>query len=248
MQVNDDLLHFPDAKPFLDKNNRTQVPIRIVSEKMGYSVSAAPVGNEVKITIQNDVRKVVLQTGQDHAEVNGESVPIDTKAVVTQGRAYVPVRFISESFDTVVKWDSKNELAIVNADGKDHAPILIQKDDTDVLINSAKKYVGIAYKWGGTSPNGFDCSGFVQFVYKLQSITLPRTSNNMLTSSGTKVFKPEIGDLVFFSDNKKAPATHVGIFVGDGKFISSTTSSGVRVDVLTSGYWGNRYFAAKRIL
>lgn len=248
VQVNDDLVHFPDAQPFVDTNNRTQIPVRVVSEKMGFTVSAVPVGKEVKITIQNDERKVVLQTGQNKATVNGKSVSIDTKATVAKGRTFVPVRFISESFDTPVKWDSKNDLAIVNADGEDHKPVYIKQDDTSVLVNSAKQYLGIGYKWGGTSPGGFDCSGFVQFVFKLQNITLPRTSNTMLISSGQKVFKPEIGDLVFFSNTKKAPATHVGIYVGDGKFISSTTSSGVRVDSLTSGYWGNRYFAAKRVL
>jgi len=247
VQVNDDLIHFPDAQPFVDDNNRTQIPVRVVSEKMGFSVSATPVGKEVKITIQNVERKVVLQTGQNKATVNGKTVAIDTKATVTKGRTFVPVRFISESFDTEVKWDSKNDLAIVNADGKDHQPVYIKQDDTNLLINSAKQYLGVAYKWGGTTPGGFDCSGFVQFIFKLQDIALPRTSNSMLVSSGQKVFKPEVGDLVFFSNSKKAPATHVGIFVGEGKFISSTTSSGVRVDSLTSGYWGNRYFAAKSI-
>ncbi|MBC8079407.1 MAG: C40 family peptidase [Gorillibacterium sp.] len=269
VQVNDELVHFPDAQPFVDKSSRTQIPLRFVSEKMGYSIRSVPVGNHVKITIQNDNNKVVLQTGQNRALVNGKIVTFDTKAIVKKGRTYVPIRFIAESLKTEVKWDSKINLAIVKSDDKNQKPLLFNKRVNptvaptnnksavvqinnnglkDDVIGNAKKFMGVSYKWGGTTPKGFDCSGFVQFVYNMQSVTLPRTSNAMLSSSGLTVFKPEVGDLVFFSSSKKAPATHVGIYVGNGKFISATSSRGVRVDSLTDGYWGNRYFAVKRVL
>lgn len=249
VQINDSLVSFPDAQPFVDANSRTQIPVRIVSEKMGYSVTSTDVGNQVKVTITGKNRTITLTTGQAKATVNGRTLALDTKAVVSQNRTYVPLRFVSESFDTEVKWNAAVQLAIVEADGKEHAPVIQAKTESkaDKLVANSKQYLGVPYMWGGSTPSGFDCSGFVQYLLKKQQVSVPRTADGMRSSTGTSVFSPKPGDLVFFSSTQKAPANHVGIYIGNGKFISATNSNGIHIDPLNTGYWGNRYFTAKRV-
>ncbi|MEO3944430.1 NlpC/P60 family protein [Gorillibacterium sp. CAU 1737] len=247
VQLNDSLLSFPDAQPFVDDNSRTQIPVRMVAEKLGYSVSSTPVGKQVKVTISGNGRTVVLQTGSNRAELNGKGITLDTSAILSDNRTYVPLRFISESFGTEVDWDSKTQLVIVSSDGKDHSPVLKAVSPATILVTNSQKYLGIPYMWGGNTTSGFDCSGFVQFLLNQQKVSVPRTADGMRQSTGTSVFAPTPGDLVFFSDSQKAPASHVGIYLGNGKFISATNSKGVQITPLTSGYWGNRYFTAKRV-
>lgn len=119
----------------------------------------------------------------------------------------------------------------------------------EVLIN-AMSLEGVKYKYGGSSPEtGFDCSGFVNYVYnKAANIKLPRTSRG-ISRVGSDVSRNalEAGDLVFFNTAKRA-FSHVGIYVGDGKFIHSPrTGSFVRVESMHTSYWKNRFNGAKRL-
>lgn len=116
------------------------------------------------------------------------------------------------------------------------------------LIATAKDLVGIKYRGGGTTKAGFDCSGFVSYVFKDIGVDLPRTSSGM-HATGTKVEKKNLtsGDLVFFNTTGKG-VSHVGIYIGDGKFIHSSSSKGVKIDKLNDPYyWGKRYVGAKRV-
>src|SRR4051812_29397647 len=83
------------------------------------------------------------------------------------------------------------------------------------LTNYAKKFLGVPYKWGGTTPSGFDCSGYLTYVYHEFGIELPRTSADQF-AEGEKVGNGEMvpGDLVFFT-TYKAGASHSGIYLGD---------------------------------
>ncbi|MFW5432730.1 MAG: C40 family peptidase [Methylophilaceae bacterium] len=119
----------------------------------------------------------------------------------------------------------------------------------EVLLN-AMSLEGIKYKYGGSSPEtGFDCSGFVNYVYsKSANLKLPRTSRG-ISRMGYSVNKQELqpGDLVFFNTAKRA-FSHVGIYVGDGKFIHAPrTGSFVRVESMQTSYWKNRFNGAKRL-
>ncbi|SIO02907.1 Cell wall-associated hydrolase, NlpC family [Carnobacterium alterfunditum] len=103
------------------------------------------------------------------------------------------------------------------------------------LQPSVSKVLGTPYLWGGTSTNGFDCSGFTSYVFAKVGITLPRTAAAQYASS-TKVTNPQPGDLVFFKDG--GSISHVGIYVGNGQFVGSQSSTGVAYTSVSSSYWG----------
>lgn len=116
------------------------------------------------------------------------------------------------------------------------------------VVEKAKEFVGVPYRFGGNTPSGFDCSGFIVYVFDQFGIELPRTSAGQF-EYGTSVEKSDLqpGDLVFFKNTYKAGISHAGIYVGNNKFISATSSSGVQIVSLSNTYWGPRYAGAKRL-
>ena len=117
------------------------------------------------------------------------------------------------------------------------------------VVDFAKKFLGTPYKWGGTTPAGFDCSGFVYYVYNSLGYKMPRMINDM-NKQGTYVAKANLkpGDVVIFQNTYASGLSHVGIYVGDGKFIHSPNSrSVVSYADLYSTYYINHYYGARRI-
>ena len=118
------------------------------------------------------------------------------------------------------------------------------------LVMYAISLADTPYRYGGTSPeNGFDCSGFVGHVFKQRlGISLPRTSRE-LSQVGHKINIRQLhpGDLVFFNTQDRA-YSHVGIFIGEGKFVHAPkTGSQIRVEKMSEKYWQSRYNGARRI-
>ncbi|MFB0843209.1 stalk domain-containing protein [Paenibacillus oleatilyticus] len=122
VQVNDKLVQFPDAQPFVDENHKLQVPARVVADKLGYQLNWEPAGSEIKVTIKDNKNSLSLQTGNKSVTVNGQREQIESAAEIVDGRVYVPVRLISDSFDIQTQWDNQNRIAILGADGNYHAP------------------------------------------------------------------------------------------------------------------------------
>lgn len=119
---------------------------------------------------------------------------------------------------------------------------------TRTIVDGSMQYLGVPYVFGGTTPSGFDCSGYVQYVFANAGISLPRTADVQF-NCGTPVSSGELlpGDLVFFSTYEAGPS-HVGIYLGDGQFINASSSRGVSVAPLTTGYWGACYIGARRVM
>jgi len=110
----------------------------------------------------------------------------------------------------------------------------------NILLN-AKKHLGGKYVWGGTQPKGFDCSGYMQYIYKKEGIAIPRTAYAQ-SKVGKEVsrFRLKKGDLLFFLTDKKRgiPITHVGMFIGDGKFIHAASK---RKGIIITSFDDSRY-------
>jgi cell wall-associated NlpC family hydrolase len=115
------------------------------------------------------------------------------------------------------------------------------------LTKSALRFLGVPYVFGGTSTTGFDCSGYVQHVFAMLGISIPRTADAQYDAGHRIIGGMKPGDLVFFQTYAPG-ASHVGIYLGNNKFVNASSSRGVSVASLNDPYWHARYIGAKRIL
>jgi peptidoglycan endopeptidase LytE len=259
VQVNKKQVIFPDAVPFIDDNNRVQVPIRFISESLGYKVNWRAIGNgNVEVILTNGDKQIELTTGQNDVNINGEAYKLDTEPMLLQGRTFVPVRHIAEALNAAVSWDEASATAIISTVGRPHAslskPATLTTADHDnighAIVASAKQYIGVPYRWGGITPQGFDCSGLIHYVFQQNGIKLPVRQSTAMSKLGQSVAKQDlqVGDLVFFATGSSKQINHVGIYIGDDQFISATSSKGVKIDSLDSSYWGPTLVGAQRVL
>ena len=129
---------------------------------------------------------------------------------------------------------------------------LLERTSTTLqdLVLKGLEFVGVNYRWGGTNPDvGLDCSGFVQLVFQDSiGLLLPRTAREM-SAVGEKVDRAQLqpGDLVFFNTMRHA-FSHVGIYLGDDKFVHAPRAGGeVRVEDMRGSYWARRFDGARRV-
>jgi len=150
------------------------------------------------------------------------------------------------------KLDASTQLHIStnrNKKGKTLQSVKVKTVHNTKVKNSvtsiAKSFVGTNYVWGGTTPAGFDCSGFIQYVFNQANVLIPRTVNEMWNFA-KPVQKVGIGDIVFFETYKPGPS-HAGIYLGNGEFVHTSSSKGVTISLLSDPYWQDRYLGAKKI-
>ncbi|MBX9599049.1 MAG: C40 family peptidase [Burkholderiales bacterium] len=150
--------------------------------------------------------------------------------------------------------DTDNNENISNGNSKNTQPATTTKQSQDAISNMLLQSVslmGIAYKWGGNTPDtGMDCSGFVRYVFKKSlGINLPRTAAEM-AKVGKRVNINELqpGDLIFFKTMGGSRISHIGMYLGNNKFIQSPrTGENIQITDL-SGYWVKHYVGAKRVV
>lgn len=163
-----------------------------------------------------------------------------------KGRKLSPGRTI-----LVPKIIEEGEEEFVTLTGKSLKPWK-NSDERYMLVKVAKSFMGAPYKYGGNTLKGLDCSAYVKKIYEIFDIQLPRSARDQF-KVGSKVGKEElgVGDLVFFRTKRYAKyPTHVGIYIGEGNFIHSSSGHGrigVKIDSLSSDYYSKVYTGATRI-
>jgi lipoprotein Spr len=150
---------------------------------------------------------------------------------------------------TLLAADDTTEIARIDPDADMFAPVKESVGNIQNLFASVKQYLGIRYRFGGNTPAGFDCSGFVRFMFNKElDVNLPHSSREMATM-GARVERSQLrpGDLVFFK-NAQNRINHVGIFIGNDTFVHSSLSKGITRDSLNESYYSKRFATAVRIL
>lgn len=139
------------------------------------------------------------------------------------------------------KWDNLSSVP--------YGTEFLSKREVSSIIATAKNYMGVPYVWGGDTPDeGFDCSGYLEYVFAQNGIRIPRTADIQYNLG--RLVKPsqlETGDLVFFTTYEPG-ASHCGIYLGNGNFIHASTTRGVGIDNLDNSYWSARYYGGKHIV
>lgn len=159
------------------------------------------------------------------------------------------------------KTGKKNPAVLLVAQNRTHRPLELSPAHRqryhkarETAMNKLMRQLGKPYQWGGTSPvTGFDCSGLVWYAYKdLVKIKIPRTANEMYhlhDAAPVKRAELEKGDLVFFRISRRATADHVGVYVGNNRFIQSPrTGKDIQISQLSEDYWQRHYVGARRVM
>lgn len=157
------------------------------------------------------------------------------------------------SVANLMKWnDLKSDQIMPNqilqtSEKKSKSATVNKKTTTDSpkVVDQAMKLVGIPYVFGGTTTKGFDCSGFIQYAYKKSGKNISRTTLSQFAQT-KKVSTPKPGDLVFFQNTYRKGISHVGIYVGNNKFVHAGGKKS-QVTSLDNSYWKSKFHSFKRL-
>lgn len=148
--------------------------------------------------------------------------------------------------DSALIFPGQSILVVKDADNK---AVEVSRGTSRVenILDYAKSLTGVPYRYGGQSPAGFDCSGYIQYVFRNFGIELPRTAKEQF-KRGRIVTEKEArpGDIVAFKNGNQI--NHTGIYLGGGKFISSTSNSGVEISSVNGPYWSEHFYGYSRII
>ncbi len=141
----------------------------------------------------------------------------------------------------------------VPAEAEPGSPSGSAENDSEIaagVVETALAAIGTPYSWGGTDANGFDCSGLIQYSYAQFGIALPRVSREQVRFGSSVALDAQAlrpGDVLGFSQEVGGPVSHVGLYVGEGRFIHSS-SSGVRLSDIREAYWQRHLVDARRMV
>src|SRR5699024_9383676 len=151
----------------------------------------------------------------------------------------------TDAADNVKKTDVDEEDADTEAESEEGDIQQVEAKETPSVIETAQSLIDTPYVWGGDSVGGFDCSGFIHYIYEEQGITTPWTESD-IWNFAEPVYEPSVDDVVFFETYQPGPS-HMGVYLGNGEFIHASESNGVTKSELGESYWQERYIGAKRI-
>lgn len=167
------------------------------------------------------------------------------KAKPVSGRKLTDIK---ETKPTTTPHMAKVDTTQPNSNLVPYGKTFINSSQGAQIVATGKNYIGVPYVFGGTTPKGFDCSGFLQYVFKQVGFNIPRLADEQYKlGKAAKVAQLEPGDLVFFSTYEPG-ASHCGIYVGNGNFMHASSSKGIRIDSLSNEYWRPRFLGARKII
>ncbi|TDF87722.1 stalk domain-containing protein [Paenibacillus piri] len=149
VQINDKLVDFSDAQPYLDSAHQLHVPVRSISEKLGLEAQPEAVGQGWKVTLKDQDTSFSFMTGSKNASVNGKQVELGAAPQFMNGKVYIPLRSLANSLQIRLQWDANNRIAILNEDNQYHAPAWYAPQHDEVIEAKATAYTGSADENGG---------------------------------------------------------------------------------------------------
>lgn len=256
--------HKADSNSAREDERRKRRPVKVISTRKikepltrkAKELTARSVEKKSKVSLS---QRLKLKKSQEATAAKEAKVVRNSKTVKKHyGRerlALVKLRKGSKAHLQAVEHDEHDE-----ADAQT-SPLKLSKTHRaryqkarETAMNKLMGQLGKPYQWGGTSPKtGFDCSGLVWYAYKdLVKFKIPRTANEMYhlrDAAPIKRDRLEKGDLVFFRITGRGSADHVGVYLGDGKFIQSPrTGKDIQVSALSDDYWQEHYIGARRMM
>ncbi|GGH16472.1 C40 family peptidase [Paenibacillus segetis] len=247
----------------INVGNTAWVPLKEVVTALGLHLKQT----DDKINIGYSDVMFEVQLNKNSAKSYGQSISLSQGPIVQNGQVYMTAKSLSELLHTETKVDpwkrtlhigpirNDNGITNTNPSNERNFGMLGIAENRDELVSYAKKFLGVPYEFGAApyeQSKTFDCSSFTQHVFKRFDTNLPRLAREQ-AKVGKSVERSQLqaGDLIFFTvkgrfESDKIPG-HVGIYIGDGKFIHTWGDPGVQISPIDSGYWKDVVLSMRRI-
>ena len=228
-----------------ESNTDTVIKTLYVNSSSVNMRKGASTSSEVVTTVSLNTSVDVYEeaNGWSKVKVNGKEGYISSSLLSTTKRE------TSRSLETPRREESvsDNSSNEGNTNTETESNTASSSKGNSSVVDTAMSYIGSKYVYGGSTPSGFDCSGFTSYIYKQYGVNLNRTAAGQY-SNGTAVSRDDLqaGDLVMFG---KSGINHVGIYIGNGQIVhAANPSRGVTTDTINSGYYNNNYVGARRVM